>query len=136
MLLAELVCCAMMTGVIWVIQIVHYPSFDFVPEARFKIFHQFHSQRITWIVLPLMASELVMAAILAWRTHFTLPLGLNLLGVLAIWSFTALLSVPLHSRLGEAYQPLDVLRLVQTNWPRTILWTVRTVGLFYLCWRV
>lgn len=33
-------------GLIWVIQLVHYPSFHFVEDSRFIDFQAFHTQRI------------------------------------------------------------------------------------------
>ena len=43
-----------LTGVIWTIQIVHYPSFHYIDKLSFVNFHQFHERRISIIVMPLM----------------------------------------------------------------------------------
>ena len=40
---------------------------------------------------------------------------------------TILLSVPLHARMARGYSPDIGRRLVLTNWPRTIAWTLRAV---------
>jgi hypothetical protein len=40
---------------------------------------------------------------------------------------TVLLSVPLHARMAESPDESIGRRLVLTNWPRTIAWTVRGV---------
>lgn len=120
-----------MTGVIWVIQILHYPAFADIKDERFQIFHHQHSQRITWIVAPVMTLELISAIALVWIT----PNGFwvaNLAGVLAIWASTAFLSVPLHNKLSAGKNLLLIEKLVRTNWPRTLLWTVRMLLLYFV----
>lgn len=114
-----------MTGLIWMVQLVHYPSFRFVSES-FQPFHRFHSNRITWIVLPVMAVELITACVLALQLKNTLWI-LNLGGVLLIWAATALLSVPQHNLLAKESNAQTIKRLVTTNWVRTLLWTARSV---------
>ena len=40
---------AFLTGLIWTIQLVHYPSFGLVGKAEFVQFHQAHTTRMgTW----------------------------------------------------------------------------------------
>jgi hypothetical protein len=125
---AHLFACFFMTGLIWVIQIVHYPSFGYFDEVRFAGFHAFHSSRITWIVLPMMTLELLTGiALVAQRPDWFLIS--NLLGLVGIWLATALLSVPLHNRLAEGFSDSTIARLVLTNWPRTILWSFRSLFL-------
>lgn len=119
-----------MTGLIWLVQLVHYPAFHFVDQKQFSDFHFFHSQRITWIVLPIMFVELV-TAVLLFYTAGGMIWGLNLLGVLLLWLATALLSVPIHNQLAIAPTPALVENLIWTNWPRTILWTLRSAFLIF-----
>ena len=53
-----------MTGLIWLIQLVHYPLMDRIPPDGFIEFHQSHSFRITWIVAPVMLLELMTSILL------------------------------------------------------------------------
>lgn len=122
----QIFACFFMTGLIWTIQLVHYPSFAFVGD--FAPFHRFHSQRITWIVLPVMTLELLTAAWLAYDGPPG-PWWINLVGVLLIWAATAFLSVPAHERLGRGFDARVSARLVATNWVRTLLWSARAAGL-------
>ena len=48
-----------MTGLIWTIQLVHYPTFDHVADDHFADFAKFHASRISLIVLPAMIVELL-----------------------------------------------------------------------------
>ena len=119
--------CFFMTGLIWMVQLVHYPSFDYIDNKQFKVFHDFHSSKITWIVLPVMGAELV-SAILICRSLDPYAM-LNLLSVIMIWIATLTVSVPLHNKLKIGYDPKWIKRLVTTNWIRTVLWSLRLVGL-------
>lgn len=119
-----------MTGLIWLVQLVHYPSFQFVNPQRFQEFHHQHSNRITCIVAPLMGLELLTALLLVYERGDSYAWWLNLLGVVVIWACTAFLSVPLHHQLASGYDYDKVNALVVTNWPRTLIWTVRSIWLW------
>ena len=126
----QLFCTYAMTGIIWFVQIVHYPLFDLVVEKNWSEYHRLHSNRITWIVAPLMLLELVAAIY-----FFILPAGimtsiekdLAAALVILIWLSTFLLQVPQHHRLAKEFLPDAHRRLVTTNWIRTICWSARTV---------
>ena len=123
----RLAACAAMTGILWIVQLIVYPSFASVPPPEWRRHHQRHTTRISWLVAPLMMAELALAGEWAWRDHGWIALA-NLAGVLAAWLLTFLVSVPLHGQLERGYNdPALTGRLVRTNWPRTILWTARLV---------
>ena len=55
LLLACLASTLFMTGLIWFVQVVHYPLFDRVGAARFVPYHAAHSRRTSWVVAAPMA---------------------------------------------------------------------------------
>lgn len=114
-------------GLIWVIQLVHYPSFHFVDESNFLEFHQFHNARISMIVVPFMIAELITSGILWWQSPWTSLQSIGFYIVIFIWLSTFLISVPLHGKLGNGKSDKDITSLVNTNWIRTILWTVKVL---------
>jgi hypothetical protein len=127
-LLLNVAATGMMIGVIWIIQIVHYPLFSLVGRDGFGAYQAAHGQRITWVVGPTMLLELATAAYLALRTPPGLPrgvmwAGLALVGV--IWASTALLQVPQHTRLAAGFDPEAHRLLVWSNWVRTAAWCAR-----------
>ncbi len=129
--LAHAFSCLFMTGLIWLVQIVHYPAFAYTDEARFTVFHGFHSRRITWIVFPVMTFELITAGVLFFQ-HRDLFWTLNGAGVALLWASTAFLSVPLHNQLALGTSAKVIEKLVRTNWPRTLLWSARAVALYWI----
>ena len=124
-----------MVGVILVVQLVHYPLFRHVGPASYDVYQAEHMRRITWIVAPLMTIELGTAVGLAWIPPPPVPswmawAGLGL--VLLIWATTALVQVPLHSRLTEDFDAATHRRLVRTNWIRTVAWTLRAALVLWM----
>jgi hypothetical protein len=118
-----------MTGVIWFVQLVHYPLFRFAAIGNFSDFAASHRSRTTLLVAPLMSVELLTALALAYQaeegTRSLAILGLLLL--IAIWLSTALIQVPLHRRLARGFDSGTARLLVQTNWSRTLGWSTRSV---------
>ena len=124
-----------MIGVIWVVQLVHYPLFGFVPPDGFATFEREHQQRMARVVVPFMLLELGTACALpflesAWWTPLEAWAGLALL--LLVWISTFALQAPAHKLLSKGFDSHVHKKLLQTNWIRTILWTVR--GVLVLIW--
>jgi hypothetical protein len=123
-LLIHAAACWFMVGVIWFVQLVHYPLFGGVGEDGFVAYAADHSRRTTWVVAPAMLIELGTGVLLLTRRPEGIgwgwPVaGLALLGL--VWGSTALAQVPRHRRLGAAAWR----GLVATNWVRTGAWSVR-----------
>lgn len=121
--------CFFMAGLIWLVQLVHYPGFTFVESKQFLEFHAFHSKKITFIVLPVMTIELMTAFLLSlsWNQIFIW----NFISVVILWVLTGLVSVPIHSSLTAGMDLKKIHRLVLTNWFRTATWTVRSIAILY-----
>jgi hypothetical protein len=114
-----------MVGLIWTIQVVHYPMLLDVGEAAFRRCHDRHMARILWLVGPLMLAEAASATGLLYWGERTIGFLLSL-GLLAVaWGCTALVQVPLHQQLEAGYDPGLIRRLVRTNSWRTAAWTLR-----------
>ena len=109
---------------LWLVQWIIYPSFlQVAPEPLVK-WHAQYTQRMGYIVMPLMFGQLGLSVLAVWQVGVGLD-WLDLLLVLSCWGLTFGLSVPLHQRIaaGES-QPQVLQRLVVTNWPRTLVWTL------------
>lgn len=116
-----------LVGLIWTIQVVHYPLFARVGTAEFVEYQHRHMRRITWVVAPLMFAELGAASLLFLMMPSD-PLavaGVSLVAV--IWLSTALIQVPCHNRLVDGFDEQSHRKLVNSNWIRTVAWTIRGV---------
>lgn len=134
LLLIQLVSTLAMVGLIWFVQVVHYPLFASVGESRFRDYERLHQQRTTMVVAPLMIAEALTALAFVWirPAGVTLPVaicGLLLVGLL--WMSTYFWQVPAHRALTEAFDAATHRKLVRSNWIRTIGWTLRGA---LVCW--
>ena len=115
-----------MVGVIWFVQVVHYPLFSGVGDAGFSAYERQHARRTGWVVGAPMLVELATAVAAAWCVGGTIAFaGLALLA--AIWASTGLWQVPAHRRLEAGFDAAVHRRLVTTNWLRTVAWSARGV---------
>ncbi len=116
-----------MTGVIWLVQCVHYPLLRHVGSEGFTDYHHRHVTAI----FPVVALPMVIEGIAATWLAFQPPAGVSrwalwggLVCVLTAFGVTALISVPCHDRLAQGFNGATLERLVQTNWWRTLAWTL------------
>jgi hypothetical protein len=116
-----------LVGLIWTIQVVHYPSFYYIKDDEFTRFEHFHSKSITFIVAPLMSIELICGCILFIRDWSSYIWILNILCILLIWLVTVFVSIPCHNKLLESKDTKAIERLIKTNWIRTALWSLKSL---------
>ena len=135
-LLLQVAATLTMVGLIWFVQIVHYPLFSRVGRDDFRRYEMEHQRRTTYVVAPLMLTELVSSVMLLWWRpdgvgSVSVLLGLALLA--SIWIMTYMVQVPQHASLALTYDPAMQQRLVMGNWYRTAAWTARG---FLVLWMV
>jgi hypothetical protein len=119
-----------MVGVIWFVQVVHYPLLSVVPVDSAKAVAVEHQRRTGWVVMVPMTVEGVTTLLLlamvpagvAWFVPWLagIPLAVALLA-------TVLLSVPRHARMAANPDESVGRELVTNNWIRTIAWSLRGV---------
>jgi hypothetical protein len=117
-----------LTGLIWCIQVVHYPLFAAVGRDEFTRYEADHARLITLVVGPLMLVELAAALWLAAVRPAGVPAWMAWTGlalVAAIWLSTAAIQVPCHAKLAAGFDAEVHARLVSSNWIRTVAWTAR-----------
>ncbi len=125
LLLANLAATLFMVGLAWFVHVVHYPLFAEVDPERFLRYHELHSRRTTWVVLPVMAVELGTSIALVVDP----PGGERVLAVagalLAVgaWALTAVAAVPAHRALGSGLSDAGLRRLLRADLARALVWT-------------
>ncbi len=139
--LVQLTATLLMTGLIWFVQIVHYPLFAHVGEQAFVPYARRHATLTGYVVGAPMLLELASALatlVSALRPVFlsTTAAWISAALVLLLWATTGLLQVPLHERLGRAHNSQLIRSLVAGNWVRTALWSARSILLLSIFYRV
>ena len=115
---------------IWLVQLIIYPSFRYISAEHFQSWHSQYTLLISIVVMPLMLGQVALIGIQIfnqpnWAVYASAAL------VALIWLSTFIQVVPIHNLL-TAGQNLsgNVERLITMNWPRTIMWTL-TFGLSF-----
>ena len=128
LLLLHFMASSIMVGVIWVIQLVHYPSFNYIEKQRYSNFQSFHMTRISYLVIPVMLIELLTLVLLIYSMdQINIELVLSGIILLLIWVITAIFFSGAHQKLTLGYDKSVVGNLIQMNWSRTLLWTFRLI---------
>ena len=129
-LLANVASTLMLVGLIWFVQVVHYPQFAHVGIDRFNQYQSEHVRLTTWVVALPMLVEAVTTAALVWKPpapNLDIVCWGGLSMVIVIWVSTALLQVPRHKALATGFDSQAHSGLVFSNWIRTIAWSLRGV---------
>ena len=109
---------------IWIVQLVIYPSFSHMPEDKLVRWHQQYTKRFSIVVFPLMMGQLIIIAIQIFSTVNWYTFS-SLLLVMILWGITFFQFAPLHGRISKGTQIGNAVeQLINLNWPRTALWTI------------
>ena len=138
--LLQLFATLLMTGLIWFVQIVHYPLFAAVGEEDFVPYARRHAILTGYVVGAPMLLELASALLalapslrVAFVTHRAAVLSVIL--VLFLWVVTGVIQVPVHERLGTRRDAMQIRWLIRSNWLRTAAWSARSVLLLVCLFR-
>jgi len=128
LLLVHLAATLVMVGIIWFVQVVHYPLFGRVGTADFSAYSGAHSRLTGLVVDSPMLAEAGTGALLLFIRPEAVPeiatwTGLLLLA--GVWLSTAILQAPRHRNLGRGFDASTHRFLVLSNWLRIVLWSAR-----------
>lgn len=109
---------------IWTVQLIVYPSFQYMNTDQLAIWHPKYSNLVTLIVGPLMLAQV---GLIGWEVlnRFSWLAVASAVLVGLMWASTAFQAIPIHNTIaaGDA-SPETLARLVSVNWIRTVGWTV------------
>ena len=126
-----------LVGVIWLVQLLVYPSMANAGADGYAAYHNLHTSRITPVVAPAMIAELLTAIYLVFAPVERIASSyfwIGLILVLIIWASTFFVQVPLHEKLARVFDSDIQKRLVLTNWLRTIAWSLRGALVLWMVW--
>ena len=119
-----------MGGIIWFIQIVHYPLFDRVGGETFARYAADNLRITSYVVVLPMLVEASTAVLLLLFPPDDLHPSLLWLGfglVILVWLSTIFVQLPLHRRLTMGFERRTYRVLLGSNWIRTSAWSLRGV---------
>ena len=109
---------------IWMIQLIVYPSFLFYTAKELIAWHKMYTKAIALIVIPLMLGQLSIIIYQVFLVQNTYTLT-SIILVVFLWGITLLKFAPMHQQISEGNTHVQLLKkLVQINWIRALIWTI------------
>ncbi len=123
-----------LTGIVWFVQLVHYPLLRKIARSRFAPYEKMQVLLTGFVVGPPLLLETAGVLYSLWRTPSWMDLdavisGAVLMGI--IWLSTVLLQRPQHRVLQEGFDPRAYRKLLYTNWIRSFAWSFRSLILLF-----
>ncbi|MEQ9105694.1 MAG: hypothetical protein RIE53_13475 [Rhodothermales bacterium] len=114
---------AAMAVLIWLVQLIIYPSFRTQEQNGFRRWHRRYTRTMGIIVGPLMAAQIFLHGSDLWTGVTVISMAQAVCIAIALVG-TVTLSVPCHHALSSRGKDSGIIdRLVRTNWLRTAAWT-------------
>ena len=126
-----LFCNIFMIGISLITQFITYPSFQSINPEIFSNFHKIYTQKMLFIVGPIMTIEFLSVVVLLFINidfHFLV----QFIFVFLIWILTFFLIVPIHNELEKHYNKSLNNKLIKLNGYRTFLWFVKFIFLLII----
>ena len=111
----------LMIGISILVQIIIYPSFKGPDFKNFNSCHLSYSNKMFYIVAPIMLTELFSSLFLVYKNPSKTYL-ISLFFLLLIWLLTFLFIVPIHNFLSANHSKKKVQRMIRLNGMRTFFW--------------
>ena len=106
---------------IWVIQLIIYPSFKYISDQNFSKWHKNYCNIIGFFVIPLMLFQLIESVILVIDFRGVL----NFAVVIITWALTFTVFNHIHKKLSNEGNKKDIINtLLRLNWLRVFLWSL------------
>ena len=113
---------------------VTYPSFKLIKSSLFSEFHKSYTNKMLFIVAPVMILELISSLFLVIFdvSDNNTEIGL-LISLLLIWFLTFFIIVPIHNKLTVNYNKDLNQKLIKYNGLRTIFWIIKLILFIGFC---
>ena len=123
-----------MVGVSLITQFVTYPSFKLIKSSSFSEFHKSYTNKMLFIVAPVMILELISSLFLVifYLSDNNTEIGL-LITLMLIWFLTFFIIVPIHNKLTLNYNKDLNQKLIKYNGLRTIIWIIKLMLFIGFC---
>ena len=108
---------------IWLVQLIIYPSFIYIDRQKMNYWHSLYTRKITYFIAPLLFLQTGMIVYqILFETLYYLIDGL-LLSI--IWFNTFFVAIPIHKAIDRKQsRAFNILKLIKINRWRTAAWTV------------
>ena len=127
----QIVCNSYLVSLVFMTQFITYPTFLHIDKDKFSEYHRKYVNNISFIVAPVMLIELLTLFLIAYlSSEFLIVKTLILL--LVIWLTTFFIMIPSHNRISKSFDKKEIINLINYNWVRTILWSLKLLLIIFL----
>lgn len=111
----------LMIGISILVQFIIYPSFKNPDFKNFNLFHLSYSNKMFYIVAPIMLTELICSFIIVYKNPSETHL-ISLCVLTLIWVLTFIFILPIHKLLSNKHNKQKVEKMIKLNGLRTFFW--------------
>lgn len=125
----------MLTGIVWFIQVDHYPLLRYIDRPSFIRYEAAHTRLAMSLGVGLLVVESVTGGLLLWRRPAGVTIGQALSGLVLlgmVWGSTLCLQIPQHRILAGGFDETAYRKLVMSNWVRTLSYTARMCVILWM----
>ena len=126
---------SILVGVILMTQFINYPLFKSI-KSDFTDYHKKYTERMGYVVAPLMIIELVLVTYIIIHHKENLFVIFIFLLTIIIWASTFFIQVPIHNTLSKKKEKNKIIKLNKSNYIRTICWILKliiSIHFFNIC---
>ena len=134
-ILFNIVINSILVGVILMTQFINYPLFKSI-KSDFTDYHKKYTERMGYVVAPLMIIELVLVTYIIIHHKENLFVIFIFLLTIIIWASTFFIQVPIHNTLSKKKEKNKIIKLNKSNYIRTICWILKliiSIHFFNIC---
>ena len=116
-------------------QFINYPLFKSI-KSDFTDYHKKYTERMGYVVAPLMIIELVLVTYIIIHHKENLFVIFIFLLTIIIWASTFFIQVPIHNTLSKKKEKNKIIKLNKSNYIRTICWILKliiSIHFFNIC---
>ena len=117
---------SILVGVILMTQFINYPLFKSI-KSDFTDYHKKYTERMGYVVAPLMIIELVLVTYIILHHKENLFVIFIFLLTILIWASTFFIQVPIHNTLSKKKEKNKIIKLHKSNYIRTICWILKLI---------
>jgi len=129
-LLINLLSTILIAGILWFVQLVHYPLFNEIPAKNFINYGYYHSRKVSGIIKPLFIVDfttLILLLILLGSNLSTNLMIVNVTIFIITIVLTQIIFIPIHQKLSKSPNSQTISQLIRLNWIRTLIWSLKVV---------
>ena len=134
-ILLNIIINSILVGVILMTQFINYPLFKSI-KSDFTDYHKKYTERMGYVVAPLMIIELVLVTYIIIHHKENLFVIFIFLLTIIIWASTFFIQVPIHNTLSKKKEKNKIIKLNKSNYIRTICWILKliiSIHFFNIC---